>query len=108
MRCLSADEERGIKEEEADAALPGGGMERTPSGLLRYVPEAARPIPQQLGVLVTTWRSRAISFARESILLIYSALIDNTLVAFMARFFPAQLRPLVDDERHLTGMWDEV
>ena len=50
-----------------------------------YIPEGARPIPRQLGVLVTTWRSRALSFARESTLLIYSALIDNTLVVALER-----------------------
>ena len=56
-----------------------------PSQFLEYLPESARPLPKQLGVLVTTWRSRALSFARESILLIYSALIDNTLVVVLER-----------------------
>ena len=53
--------------------------------MVEYLPEGARPIPRQLGVLVTTWRSRALSFARESTLLIYSALIDNTLVVVLER-----------------------
>ena len=85
---LRAEKGRKNGDEEADAALPAGGAERSPSRLLRLVPEAARPIPQQLGVLVTTWRSRATSFARESILLIYSALIDNTLVRLILTNLP--------------------
>lgn len=53
--------------------------------VMQYLPQGARPLPKQLGVLVTTWRSRALSFARESTLLIYSALIDNTLVVVLER-----------------------
>ena len=56
-----------------------------PAQVLEYLPDSAKPIPKQLGVLVTTWRERALSFARESTLLIYSALIDNTLVVVLER-----------------------
>ena len=36
-----------------------------------------------MGVLVTNWRMRAASFTRESFLLFFSALIDNTLVVVL-------------------------
>lgn len=58
---------------------------KIPPEIFEYLPESAKPLPKQLGVLVTTWRSRALSFARESSLLIYSALIDNTLVVVLER-----------------------
>lgn len=67
---LAQDEEQGLQ---------------IPPEVVNYLPEGAKPVPRQLGVLVTTWRSRALSFARESTLLIYSAIIDNTLVVVLER-----------------------